>query len=218
VSSCATRAPARRTRYTHTLRHSFASAVLSHSGNLRIVQQVLGHRRLSTVEIYTHPTRDELAAGLAVYGRGRGSTAALPAVMANVQTRVTAMKCVIAGSRNLSTGAWSTSGPPLRFQVSEVVSGTGAASIGPGRHGARPGRARAPLPGRLGRATESRPGCAETSRWSTTPARWRGHRRVGCYVVLNWKCKQHCPFPGLADRPSQKQRSHGPFSHFPGCQ
>lgn len=49
----------------HTLRHSHASAVLSCNGNLRIVQQLLGHRRLSTVEIYTHPTRDELAAAVA---------------------------------------------------------------------------------------------------------------------------------------------------------
>jgi site-specific recombinase XerD len=50
----------------HTLRHSFASRVACKTGNLRVVQQLLGHKRLSTVEIYTHPTREELEAAVAL--------------------------------------------------------------------------------------------------------------------------------------------------------
>ncbi len=44
----------------HSLRHSCASSILSCTGNLRVVQQILGHRRLNTVEIYSHPTREDL--------------------------------------------------------------------------------------------------------------------------------------------------------------
>lgn len=33
---------------------------MSCNSNLRIVQQLLGHKRLSTVEIYAHPTREDL--------------------------------------------------------------------------------------------------------------------------------------------------------------
>ena len=44
----------------HSLRHSCASNIMSSNGNLRVVQQVLGHRRLSSVEIYSHPTREDL--------------------------------------------------------------------------------------------------------------------------------------------------------------
>jgi site-specific recombinase XerD len=49
----------------HTLRHSFASGVLSCNGNLRVVQLLLGHKRINTVEIYTHPTRDDLRRAVA---------------------------------------------------------------------------------------------------------------------------------------------------------
>jgi site-specific recombinase XerD len=45
----------------HSIRHSFACQVAETSGNLRIVQQLLGHKQLNTVAIYTHPRRDELA-------------------------------------------------------------------------------------------------------------------------------------------------------------
>lgn len=44
----------------HTLRHTFASQVARKHGNLRAVQALLGHRRLGTVQIYTHVDRDEL--------------------------------------------------------------------------------------------------------------------------------------------------------------
>jgi integrase/recombinase XerD len=44
-----------------TLRHSFASDIAQNTGNLRIVQKLLGHKRLETSAVYTHPRRDEMA-------------------------------------------------------------------------------------------------------------------------------------------------------------
>jgi len=49
----------------HTLRHTFASQIARRHGNLRAVQTLLGHRRLATVEIYTHVDREELAEAVA---------------------------------------------------------------------------------------------------------------------------------------------------------
>ena len=48
----------------HTLRHTFASHVARRHRNLRAVQALLGHRRLGTVEIYTHVDREELEAAV----------------------------------------------------------------------------------------------------------------------------------------------------------
>lgn len=44
----------------HTLRHTFATNLLSQTGNIRLVQKSLGHARLSTTMIYTHIVDDEL--------------------------------------------------------------------------------------------------------------------------------------------------------------
>lgn len=60
VKECLSRVCSLKKRSPHVLRHTFATAMLNHEAGIESLKKLLGHAKLSTTEIYTHTTFEQL--------------------------------------------------------------------------------------------------------------------------------------------------------------
>jgi integrase/recombinase XerC len=60
VEKCARQAGLDMRVYTHMLRHTFATHMLDGGADLRTVQELLGHARLATTQVYTHVSQNQI--------------------------------------------------------------------------------------------------------------------------------------------------------------